>query len=40
VIKGVTSIGFILTIDNMFSKNAPPEILKSAKDAVMIFGKD
>jgi hypothetical protein len=40
VIGGITSIGFILTIDNMFYKNAPPEIVKSAKDTVMVFGKD
>jgi hypothetical protein len=40
VIKGITSIGFILTIDNMFSKNAPPDIIKGAKDTIMVFGKD
>ena len=40
VIKVATSIGFILTIDNMFGKYAPSDVKKGAEDTVMVFGRD
>jgi hypothetical protein len=40
VIKGFTSIGFIIAIDNVFSKYAPADIKKGAVNTVMIFGRD
>lgn len=40
MLKSFTSIGFIIAIDNVFSKYAPSDIKKSAANTVMIFGRD
>ena len=40
MIKGFTSIGFIIAIDNVFAKYAPPDIKKGAANTVMVFGRD
>lgn len=40
MISSFTSIGFIIAIDNVFTKYAPSDIKKSAANTLMIFGRD